>query len=85
MTTQKENWLKFHNVVPIVTSLVTTTVVVAGTFFSLKGDVRVLSERVDTLIKQQEAILQKYASVEARYGELALKVGRLETLEGIKK
>ena len=69
-------WITVNNIVPIVAS----AIMIAATFFSLKQDVAVLTERVDTLIAQQNKILEKYASLENRYGELSLKVNTLETL-----
>ena len=73
-------WGAFHNVVPIVTSAVMVTI----TFMSLSAQVALLNQKVDNLIVNQIEILEKYSSVENRYGALTLKVNRIETLLQIK-
>ena len=68
-------WLTFNNIFPIITSLVIMTLA----FAKLQSDIALLNQKVDTVIARQEEILKKYASVETRYGELALKVQTIET------
>lgn len=68
-------WLTFNNISPIITSLVIMTLA----FAKLQSDIALLNQKVDTVIARQEEILKKYASVETRYGELALKVQTIET------
>lgn len=69
-------WLTVNNIIPIIAS----AFMIAATFFSLKQDVAVLTERVNTMIAQQNKILEKYSGLETRYGELAIKVNTLETM-----
>lgn len=60
---------------PIVTALLMMTVA----FGALKSDVALLNQKVDIIIAQQEKILVKYSDLERRYGELSLKVNKIET------
>ena len=68
-------WFQFNNIFPIITSLVIMTLA----FAKLQSDIALLNQKVDTVIARQEEILKKYASVETRYGELALIVNKIET------
>lgn len=68
-------WLTFNNIFPIITSLVLMTLA----FAALKSDVALLNQKVDMVLARQEEILKKYANVETRYGELALKIQAIET------
>jgi len=75
----KENkpitWITFNNIFPIITSLVIMTLA----FAKLQLDIALLNQKVDTVLVQQDKLIAKYADVEKRYGELALKVQTIET------
>lgn len=64
--------------VPILTSVVTITL----SYGTLMTRVSVLENKMDTMIAGQSIILEKYTSVESRYGQLSNKITRLETLLG---
>ena len=74
-TNSNITWIQFNNLVPLIAS----AVMIATTFLSLKGDVRVLTERIDTMITQQSRILAKYEDLERRYGALAIQINTVET------
>ena len=65
--------------VPIITSVV----VVAASWFNLSLNVALLTQKVDNLVTQNEALIKKYSDVEGRYGTLSLQVQRLETHNGL--
>lgn len=67
-------WWQVNNIIPIVVSVVAMTV----TYGVLMARVAVLENKVDTLIAQNTSILNKFVSVENRYGELAIKVAKIE-------
>lgn len=74
-------WLQVNNIVPIIAS----AIMIASTFWSLKTDVKVLTERVNTMIENQGTATAQRNSLESRLGNLSLKVQALETkLEGEK-
>ena len=56
----------------------------ATLYFGLSTQIQLLAQKLETINKNQEIILQKFVSVETRYGELTLKIQNLETLQGIK-
>ncbi len=56
----------------------------ATLYFGLSTQIQLLTQKIDTMNKNQEIILQKFTSIETRYGELSLQVRNLETLQGIK-
>lgn len=64
--------------VPIIISFVTVTL----SYGALMTRVSVLENKMDTMIAGQSIILEKYSSVESRYGILSNKVTRLETILG---
>ena len=74
-TNSNITWIQFNNLVPLIAS----SIMIATTFLSLKGDVRVFTERIDTMITQQSRILAKYEDLERRYGALAIQINTLET------
>lgn len=74
MTNQNISWLQFNNIVPIVTS----AVLIALSFGTLMTRVAVLETKIDTLLAQNEKMLAKYSDVERRYGELSIKVAKIE-------
>ena len=72
-------WLQVNNWFPIVTS----SVLVAASFFTLQSKLALIDQRVGFVAESQAEMLTLFKSVESRYGELALKVERLETLSSI--
>jgi len=85
-STDPITWFTINNVVPLVAS----AVMIASSFFLLQTQVKLLAqkqdidskqqnEKMDILIAQQQRILEKYESIESRYGTLSLKVNTLET------
>lgn len=81
---QKDNYKSFISHpeisfwVPIIVSVVTITI----SYGALMTRVSVLENKMDTMIAGQSIILEKYSSVESRYGILSNKVTRLETILG---
>lgn len=74
--------IKFNNLIPLLSSVV---MVVASTVIVYsKVDKRLaLIEQNQTVISDKiDTLIEKYASVELRYGKIALQVQNLETLEG---
>lgn len=91
-----QSTLKFNNVVPIVTSAIMMTASVLLLYsainvrLSLSEQSQVeMGKKLDILIAQNDKILEKTQTDakewETRYGSLALKIGQLETLEGLRK
>ncbi|KKR00168.1 MAG: hypothetical protein UT24_C0016G0057 [Candidatus Woesebacteria bacterium GW2011_GWB1_39_12] len=75
---------RIDNLVAFSVSVIASIFAFATLYFGLSTQIQLLTQKVDIMNKNQEIILQKLVSVEARYGELALKVQALETLQGIK-
>ena len=71
-------WFTINNIVPIIAS----AVMIASSFFLLQTRIALLEQKMDTLIANQERMLQKYEGLETRYGNLSLKVNTLETRGG---
>ncbi len=74
------NWLFTHNAIPVIFSLISTAITIALSYASLDRRLALLEQKVDTVIEQQKLLLVKYSEVETRYGILALKIERLETI-----
>ena len=72
-------WFQINNWVPLIMSAVAIT----GSFLMLKNDVSLLRQEVKHIAQQQSTMIELFKDVEQRYGEVALKVERLETLQGI--
>jgi len=53
-------------------------------YFSVVGDVREIKQDVAYIKEQNKLVLERYVSLENRYGDIALKLNRLETLQGVK-
>ena len=66
------------------TPILFTVITMAVSWFSLSTKVELLTQRVDLLIEQQSQLITKYRDVEIRWGEVANRVTRLETIENIK-
>ena len=75
---QNITWLQVNNIVPIVVS----TMALAITYGTLLTRLAVLETKIEIVIQNQEKTLAKFYDVETRYGELALKIERLETKAG---
>ena len=73
-------WFQFNNIFPIITSLI----IVALSYGMLFTRISVLETKMDIVIEQQKQVLAKFHDIEIRYGELALKTERLETIIGKK-
>jgi hypothetical protein len=83
MTKHPDNiitWGSFHNIIPLVTSAVMVTI----SFMSLSAQVALLNQKVDNLMANQKELLEKYSSVENRYGKLTLEVKELQTILSVK-
>ena len=74
-------WFQVNNIFPIVVSFVS----LALSYGVLLARISVLEAKIEIVIANQEKSLAKFHDVETRYGELALKVERLETLERVRK
>jgi len=71
----------YHNIVPLVTS----AVIIAISWASLRGDLALLNQKVDFLVQSQKELLESKRGLETRFGELSLDVKELQTLLNIKK
>ena len=72
-------WIQVNNWVPIIVSVVSVTIA----FLNLKNEVALVRQELAHVSKQQSVMIDLFVSVEQRYGELALKVERLETLSNL--
>ena len=59
-------------------------VTIALTFSSLSGRLDLINQKLDIVAEQQKELIVKYASVENRYGTMALKLQRIETVMELK-
>jgi len=75
---------RIDNLVAFSVSIIASIFAFATLYFGLSTQIQLLTQKVDIMNKNQEIILQKFISVETRYGELSLKIARLETLQNIK-
>ena len=75
---------RIDNFYGFLASLVMSVFAFATLYFGLSTQIQLLTQKVDLMNKNQEIILQKFVSVETRYGDLSLQVRNLETLQGIK-
>lgn len=66
----------FHNIVPLITS----AVVIALSWSSLRSEIQLLSQKVDFLVQAQKEFIDSRQDLETRFGEMALKVKELETI-----
>ena len=78
--TDKQNWMSINNWVPIITS----TVMIVLAFGGILTKLAVMKEQLTELRSDQTVMIELFKSVEERYGIMALKVERLETLQSIK-
>ena len=78
---QNITWFQYNNIAAIVVS----AIMVAGTFWSLKADVRVLIERVDNLAKVLENQDAKLSSITENDKAQDLKLQSLEIRTGVSK
>ena len=53
-------------------------------YFSLVGDVREIKQDVTYIKEQNRLVLERYISLENRYGELALQIKELQTVLKLK-
>ena len=72
-------WLQVNNWVPIIISIVT----LSCTFGAVLTRLALIEQKQDTIAQQQKTMIDLFKNTENRYGELALKVKRLETLRDI--
>jgi hypothetical protein len=72
-------WFQINNWIP----LITTIVLVCGSFMLLRSDVSLLNEKVSVLLKGQETLIAKYEGVQKRLGACELSINTLETKMGI--
>lgn len=49
-------------------------------YFNLEKRLTIVENKIDLIAEMQKEITQKYASVEDRYGNMALRLNTLETL-----
>lgn len=63
--------------------IITSSILIAGSFFAVSGRIDLLNLRVEQLISQNQIILQKYTNLEDRYGILSLEVTRMNTIHNL--
>lgn len=83
MTKEYRNFISKPEIsfwIPIISSCI----MIAGSWFTLSNRIDLLTQKVDTLIVQNEKLMEKYAGVEDRYGKLSIQITRLETMEGLR-
>ena len=90
MTTDlAQQTVKVNVVVNILVSTVSVAISGMLIYNAISVKIAVNNDKLDTLIAQNEKILNKVealnSSWETRFGNLALKIGHLETLEGIRE
>lgn len=73
-------WFDVNNIKLVVG--VSVSVVLA--YAALFNKVGILENKVDNLVEINRTTLEKYASVESRYGKLSLDVQSLKTVHNIK-
>ncbi len=78
------SWIIHHNAIPLLFSVISTAITITLSYASLDRRLALLEQKVDVVIEQQKLMLTKYSDVETRYGVIALKVERLETIAGKK-
>ena len=71
---------RIDNIYGFFVSLIMSVFAFATLYFGLSTQIQLLAQKLDTVNKTQEIILLKFTSVETRYGELALKLERLQTI-----
>lgn len=72
-------WLQVNNWVPIISSAIMMTIA----FGAVLTRLALIEQSQETILTQQSSMLELYKGVENRYGELALDVQTLKTLEGV--
>lgn len=72
-------WISVNNWIPIITS----AVMIALAFGKINTRLALIEQKVESVAEGQQTMIELFKSTEKRYGELALKVERLETLESI--
>lgn len=70
-------------VVSLIVSTVLTTVSVASIYFALTNRLSLMEQKQNEIAEKLDTLIEKYASVESRYGTMALKVNSLETLQRV--
>lgn len=70
------SWAGVSNWIPIIVSAVT----VAMAFGAMNTRLSLIEQKVEQIADQQMVMIELFKSVETRYGAIALKVERLETL-----
>lgn len=63
--------------------IITTVVLVSGSFMALRTTVLVQNEKLDTVIANQTEILKKYENVQVRLGAAENKITYLDTNQKI--
>ncbi len=76
--------LSVRNFWAIIMLVVSVTSLYLYTQFSVTSDIKIIKTDVASIKVQNQLILERYISLENRYGDIALKVNKLETLSGIK-
>jgi hypothetical protein len=72
--------LSVNNFIPILVTIITVVIFVVG----LGARIDLLDQKIDYIIVAQDKLLEKYANIEEKYGNLALQVKAIETSLQIK-
>ena len=73
------SWYEINNWIPIIT----TAILICGSFMLLKSDMRVANRNIELLLAGQTQLIEKYEGVQKRLGECELSISTLQTRMGI--
>jgi len=68
----------YHNAIPLITS----AIIIALSWASLGGQIALLNQKVDYLVKNQQEYFDRNKEVQIRIGEIQVKMKELETILG---
>lgn len=76
--------LKFNNVVPLLASTIMITASTVMIYGAVDKRLALIEQNQISMNNKLDTLIEKYASVESRYGKIALQIQNLETLEGVR-
>jgi hypothetical protein len=76
---QQITWSQLSNLFPHLVTFVGMLVTIVISYAGLNTRITVLENKMDILIANQDKLLTKYSDVEARYGEIAIRVSVIES------
>jgi len=75
---------RIDNLVSFTVTIIGGVFTILTLYFAITSDIRSIKQDLAYIKDQNERILQRYASLEDRYGKLALQVQSLQTTEDIR-